>query len=114
METDEPAGGVSAGSPQGADALAEQLGLFLDARPLAGYPEILSQLVGAIVEAAALGAGSRVYSRQAAQRLGMGLGAGSAHQHAGMLAKADHCLPTCRLQACTGWDKPGQNTFCLR
>ena len=61
METNEPVGGVSAGSPQGADALAEQLGLFLDARPLAGYPEILSQLVGAIVEAAALGAGSRVY-----------------------------------------------------
>ena len=46
---------------QVADELAEQLNLFLEAVPLAGYPETLSQLVTALVEAAARGAGSRVY-----------------------------------------------------
>ena len=44
-----------------ADGLAKELCLFLEAVPLVCYPETLSQLVAALVEAAARGAGSRVY-----------------------------------------------------
>ena len=44
-----------------ADALAEQLRLFLEAVPLRGYADTLSQLVARLVEAAARGAGARVY-----------------------------------------------------
>jgi hypothetical protein len=61
-DDDEEMGDVGAPPPaQAADGLAGELRLFLEAVPLAGYPETLSQLVAALVEAAARGAGSRVY-----------------------------------------------------
>ena len=61
-DDDEEMGDVGAPPPtKAADGLAGELCLFLEAVPLAGYPETLSQLVAALVEAAARGAGSRVY-----------------------------------------------------
>ena len=61
-DDDDEMGDVGAPPPtKAADGLAGELCLFLEAVPLAGYPETLSQLVAALVEAAARGAGSRVY-----------------------------------------------------
>jgi len=59
-EDDDAAASASVPS-EDADALAEQLRLFLEAVPLAGYADTLSQLVARLVEAAARGAGARVY-----------------------------------------------------
>jgi len=61
-DEDEEMEDVGAAPPaKAADGLAGELCLFLEAVPLASYPETLSQLVAALVEAAARGAGSRVY-----------------------------------------------------
>lgn len=61
-EGDEETGNATQALPAAAaDGLAEQLCAFLEAVPLAAYPETLSQFVAALVEAAARGAGRRVY-----------------------------------------------------
>ena len=61
-EDDEEIGDATQALPAAAaDGLAEQLCAFLEAVPLAAYPETLSQFVAALVEAAARGAGRRVY-----------------------------------------------------
>jgi len=64
QDSDEDEEMEDAGAPlpaKAADGLAGELCLFLEAVPLVCYPETLSQLVSALVEAAACGAGSRVY-----------------------------------------------------
>ena len=61
-DEDEEMEDVGAPPPaKAADGLAGELCRFLEAVPLVCYPETLSQLVAALVEAAARGAGSRVY-----------------------------------------------------